>query len=177
MWRFDHFTCVVRGVPRERRPHWISAELLEAVRAHIQTRWVHGLVPTYICVDQTELVAVISHRRARQQHLNHVQSVDQHRIGPSGHSCVVVVTQLQEMAWGGESSQRQYYCHYDYYYYIIFILFRAYHPVRPHAFGHVLKPLFHHRVNFFGVGLLVERTDEHEVEWKMSAGRRVISVV
>jgi hypothetical protein len=32
-------------------------------------------------------------------------------------------------------------------------------------------------MNHFGVGLLVEHTDEHEVEREMSAGRSTISVV
>lgn len=53
----------------------------------------------------------------------------------------------------------------------------TYHPVRPHALGHTLNPGFDYIVHLGSVGLLIECSDEHKIKWKMSAGRRPVTVV
>lgn len=54
---------------------------------------------------------------------------------------------------------------------------RTHHPVGPHAGRHALHPIFDNIVNFGCVGLLIECSDKHKVERKMSAGWRMITVV
>lgn len=72
--------------------------MLVPVDADDQTRRVDGLVPSDERVARAQLVRVIRDRRARQQQLQHVQTVDQHRVRPGRHSGIVVVAELYEQS-------------------------------------------------------------------------------